>query len=222
MEQNEVKNINNTAEDIKINHCKSRGFNYYLYKKKFCKQIKWDITRQRRWEFSQESSSLQQQGDQESWQTYRRQQQQKFRTWKQGYVQNHKGTMENKVNSRILWMECIWKEIPVKRKRKGEKMIYSKTRKRVQEANLNKYGSRPLGKVYDSEMIDNIISFEHINVDGLNTRDNLIEIQHLLGTLKGMETGVFSVNEHTLDTTQPQLMKDIRDRCKEVDPLLKL
>ena len=83
--------------------------------------------------------------------------------------------------------------------------------KRVQKANPTRYGSTPMGKVYEDEAVEIIIFFEHINVDGLHTWVKLVEVKHMLGVLKGMEAGVVSVNEHTLDTTHLQLMEDIKN-----------
>ena len=145
----------------------------------------------------------------------------KFVNWKSthGYSQSDGGTKDG---SRIPWMECKWKAPPETRKGVGKKKVFMKTWNQVQKDNQNQYGSKPLERTYSPSVIDNIISFEHINANGLNTKDNFVEIQHFLRTLQGINAGVFSVNEHTLDTTQPLLMKRIMETTKSVDPYMKV
>ena len=67
-----------------------------------------------------------------------------------------------------------------------------------------------------------MISFEHINVNGLSTKNDMYEIDEVLGTLKDMEAGVFSLNEHTLNTAKPTVMKKLWESSRRIDPYAKL
>ena len=70
--------------------------------------------------------------------------------------------------------------------------------------------------------MEEIISFEHININGINSNDNFVEMDNIMGILQSMEAGVFSINEHNLDTTDALLMKKFFEVVKRHDKYAKI
>ena len=64
----------------------------------------------------------------------------------------------------------------------------------MKRANKGQYESVPPSRIYSQVEEEFIISFEHINVNGINTKCNMVEFENALGTFKDMEAGFFSVN----------------------------
>jgi hypothetical protein len=92
-------------------------------------------------------------------------------------------------------------------KQEGDKK--EKRKKRVKECNGTIYPSMtPSQRVGDGS--ENIISFEHINVNGINPHDEFIELQNAMGVLNTMEAGVFSMVETKWDTTSPSFCRYIK------------
>ena len=72
--------------------------------------------------------------------------------------------------------------------------------KRVEAANN---GSRPTPSVsqrYGKES-EEIITFEHINLNGINPHDKFVELTNIYRILKTMQAGVYSFNKHNLNTS---------------------
>ena len=63
-------------------------------------------------------------------------------------------------------------------------------------------------------MINDIVSFEHINVNGVSTKQNFFEMEQLMNTMEQMGAGVMSFNEHKLDTTNPGLRRRVKEVIK--------
>ena len=97
-----------------------------------------------------------------------------------------------------------------------------KTEQRLEQGNRGKFPSLKLSKEYKEEDIDNIFSLEHINVNEISTRYGMIELQNVFDALHHIEAGMFSINEHTLDTTQKDLWNKIQETKRLVDPFSKL
>jgi len=66
-----------------------------------------------------------------------------------------------------------------------------------------------------------IISFEHINVNNINSHDSFVELSNAMGILDTMEAGVYSVVETQWDTTCPKFCKMKRQKMKEMDKYAK-
>ena len=193
-----------------------KGLNYLIYKLQFgIKQTNQTVTNRGM------NSNIKWRINHKVWSARRHKWKKQFLDWRKvnGYTLTE-GGLQGKC--RTPWMECQWKAPPEPRKGQGKKKVLPRTRHQVQKDNYEKYGSSPLEKTYHDSIVDNIITFEHINVNGLSAKENLVEVKHLLKTMQGINAGVVSVNEHTLDTTQPQLMKKIKDISKQVDPYMKL
>ena len=69
---------------------------------------------------------------------------------------------------------------------------------------------------------ENIISFERINVNGINPHDDFIELQNTMGIFKKMEAGVFSMVETKWDTTSPSFCRYIKETIKKTDEYAKI
>lgn len=65
-------------------------------------------------------------------------------------------------------------------------------------------------------------TFEHNNVNGLNTQCHYMELEHLVRTLDNTGSGFFSINEHTLDSTNPSVKSKIKEVVKSVDKYAKV
>ena len=87
---------------------------------------------------------------------------------------------------------------------------------RVQAANQDTIPSRTPRQHLGAESKD-IISFEHINIHGINSHDSFIELSTVMGILETMEAGIYSVVETQWDTTCPKLCKMIRQTMKAKD-----
>ena len=79
------------------------------------------------------------------------------------------------------------------------KKITEKAKKRVDHLKKTEATPRPVEE-YLREVGDKVITFEHLNVNGINAQGDLLELEHILRVFKEMEAGVISINEHTLDT----------------------
>ena len=73
-----------------------------------------------------------------------------------------------------------------------------------------------------SKESDEIITFEHINLNGINPHNNFIELTNLYGIIKKMGTGVYSFNKHSLNTSNKDLMKRFWDKVKHQDKFAKV
>ena len=85
-------------------------------------------------------------------------------------------------------------------------------------------GSRPTPSVsqrYGKES-EEIITFEHINLNGINPHDNFVELTNIYGILKTMQAGVYSFNKHNLNTSNQLLMKAFWDKVKFEDKFAKV
>ena len=97
-----------------------------------------------------------------------------------------------------------------------------KTRRGVQQANRNKGSTSKPSMEYKDGDDENIFTMEHINVDGISAREGMVEYQNVLGAFKHMEAGMFSVSEHTLDTTQSRVRRRMYDLKIKVDAYAKI
>ena len=80
---------------------------------------------------------------------------------------------------------------------------------RVLEANVHSTPSlTPSQRV--GEGAQDIISFEHININGINPNDNFAELTNTMGILDTMEAVVYSIVETQWDTTCPKFCKFIK------------
>ena len=68
----------------------------------------------------------------------------------------------------------------------------------------------------------NLISFEHINVNGINPHGDFIELQNSMGILNKMEAGVYIMVETKWDTTSPSFCKYITETIKQSDAYAKI
>ena len=50
---------------------------------------------------------------------------------------------------------------------------------------------------------EEVISFEHINVNGINPHDDFVELANAMEIIETMEAGVYSLLETQWDTTNP-------------------
>jgi len=71
------------------------------------------------------------------------------------------------------------------------------------------------------EGAQDIIFFEHININGINPHDKFSELTNTMGILDTMEAGVYSIVETQWDTTCPKFCKFIRSKIKEHDTYAK-
>jgi len=68
----------------------------------------------------------------------------------------------------------------------------------------------------------NIISFEHININGINPHEKVSELNNTMGIIERMEAGVFSVVETQWNTTNPQFYKFIKQIINKKDKFAKV
>ena len=94
--------------------------------------------------------------------------------------------------------------------------IKKKRAERVNEANGSSPPYRSPSQHLGAES-EEIISFEHINVNGINVYDNFVELSNAIDILENMEARVYSVVETHWDTTCPKFYKFIREKMKEKD-----
>ncbi len=64
---------------------------------------------------------------------------------------------------------------------------------------------------------DEVITFEHININGINPHDEFVELKNTMGILEKMETGIYIIVETQWDTTSPVYSKYIKDIIKRED-----
>ena len=67
-----------------------------------------------------------------------------------------------------------------------------------------------------------MVSFEHINVNGINPHSDFVDLTHTLGSLEAIGAVVYSLNEIKLDTTCPSFCKYIKTTIKTRDKHAKL
>ena len=89
------------------------------------------------------------------------------------------------------------------------------------EANRNRVPSRTPSQRVGKESQD-IISFEHVNINGINAHDSFVELSNTMGILDAMEAGVFSVVETQWDTTCPKFCKMIQQTINAKDTYAKV
>ena len=65
---------------------------------------------------------------------------------------------------------------------------------RIKEANRNRVPSRTLSQRVGKDAYD-IISFKHVNINGINAHDSCVELSKTMGFLDAIEAGVFIVVE---------------------------
>ena len=87
---------------------------------------------------------------------------------------------------------------------------------KVKEANANSSPSLPPSQRTGKEA-DEIISFEHINVNGINPHDEFVELTDTMGILEKMEAGVYNIVGTQWDTTSSVFSKFIKDTIKRED-----
>ena len=93
-------------------------------------------------------------------------------------------------------------------------------RQKIIEAN----GTRPPSRSPSQRLglgAEEIISFEHINVNGVNAHDDFVELSNCMGILENMEAGVYSIVETQWDTTCPKFCKYIRETMRTKDKYVK-
>ena len=98
----------------------------------------------------------------------------------------------------------------------GESSPTINTIKKVKAANKTSTPSKPLTATY-GEATDGVISFEHINVNGINPHSDFVELTHTMGSLEAMGASVYSLNETKWDTTCPTFCKYIKHIIKRKD-----
>ena len=64
---------------------------------------------------------------------------------------------------------------------------------------------------------DSLISFEHMNIHGIISHDEFVELTNTMGTLEAMEAGIYSTVENQWDTTSPSFNKYIKETIKKKD-----
>ena len=92
---------------------------------------------------------------------------------------------------------------------------------RILAANRNRLPTRTPSQRLGSEASE-IISFEHVNINGINSHDNFVELSNTMGIIETMETGVFSVVETQWDTTCPKFYTMIKQKIKAKDTYAKV
>ena len=99
--------------------------------------------------------------------------------------------------------------------------IKLKRGRRVIEANKNSapslLPSQRLGKE-----AENILSFEHINVNGIRPHDEFVELQNTMGILESKEASVYTLVETQWDTSCPSLSRYINETIKKEDTYAKV
>ena len=64
---------------------------------------------------------------------------------------------------------------------------------------------------------NNAISFEHINVNGINSHDTFIELTNTIDTLESIKAGVYILVETNWDTTNIPFTKPAQHTMKKSD-----
>ena len=82
-----------------------------------------------------------------------------------------------------------------------------RTEKKVIASNSGSIPSKTLTEKYGVKASEQIFSFEHININGINPHDDFIELTNMVGILQTMGAGVYGINEHNLNTNNQLLMK---------------
>lgn len=94
---------------------------------------------------------------------------------------------------------------------------YSRERreKKVKEANRGSLPTKSLKEKYGEKESEEIITFEHINVNCINPHDGFIELTNTLGIFKTMGAGFYGINEHNLNTSNQVMMKRFWEPTKK-------
>jgi len=106
---------------------------------------------------------------------------------------------------------------------KEDKLIAIRRRReqQVEKANLGSPPTRTPRQRLGGKAED-VISFEHINVNGINSHDQFVELTNTMGILDNMEAGVYSLVETQWDTTCPTFCKRIRQTILGKDKYAKV
>jgi hypothetical protein len=143
---------------------------------------------------------------------YHRQLQSTLNSWRKN---ERGGTREGRSESNSNRRQLIREQRTQQEGKKKEKR-----KQRVQQCNGTIYPSKtPSQRVGKGS--ENIISFEHINVNGINPHDGFIELQHAMGVLNTMEAWVFSMVETKWDTTSPSFGRYIKETIQMKDKFAK-
>ena len=95
-------------------------------------------------------------------------------------------------------------------------------KKKVQAENKHTIRSKTKLEQYGMEEAEDIISFEHINVNGIQRQNKFFELNNILTNLQRIDAGIYSINKHNLDTTKCSLMKSFWETAKKVDKHAKI
>ena len=82
-------------------------------------------------------------------------------------------------------------------------------------ANVKQHPTRSINQCYQ-DLNDNIITFEHINVHGIDPHDDFIELTNNMGILNTMEAGVYILVETQWGTTNNSFKKYIQTTIRKV------
>jgi len=96
-----------------------------------------------------------------------------------------------------------------------EKVRQSRENK-VKDTNTDSFPNLTPSKRLGKET-DKIISFEHINVNGINPYDEFAELTNTIGILEKMEAGVYCIVENQWNTNSPVFSKYMKDTIKRDD-----
>ena len=95
------------------------------------------------------------------------------------------------------------------------------SKQKVKQANMDSTPSKSLKATYGATT-EGVISFEHINVNGINPHSDFVELTHVMGSLEAMGASVYSINETKWDTTCPTFCKYIKHTIKKKDQYAKV
>ena len=87
---------------------------------------------------------------------------------------------------------------------------------KIKLVNLASFPTKLLQATY-GESSGGVVSFEHINIGGINPHSDFVELTHTLGTLEASGTGIYSINETKWDTMCPSFCKYIKSTIKRRD-----
>ena len=62
-----------------------------------------------------------------------------------------------------------------------------------------------------------MISFDHINVHGINLHENFVGLSNTMCILNNMEAGIYSMVEKQWDTISSSFERFIKDKIKQKD-----
>ena len=81
----------------------------------------------------------------------------------------------------------------------------------------NEYGNKSISHPSTTirKKADQVISFEHISVHGVNPHDNFVELSNTMGILNNMEAGIYSMVETQWDTTSSSFKKLLKTKSNK-------